>query len=128
MSIQRIVLINRSRLLRGILKRAIERDIGLQVVAEVDDYIKISSVIKNADADWIILALQPQESIPEIVDTVLRDRPELRCLVMATDGSQVRMRWIETHETALDEKNLEELFTVLRENQVTDKLIERISP
>lgn len=126
MSTQRIVLVNGSRLLRGILKRAIERDNNLSVVAEVDDHAKISSVIKEVKMDWIILALHPQESFPETVDNVLRNQPQLKCLVMATDGSRVRMRWIETHETSLDEKDLEELLTLLRENEVTNKLTEKI--
>jgi hypothetical protein len=126
MSAQNIVLVNESRLLRGILKRAIERDRNLHVIAEVDEYIKIPSVLNEVDTDWIILALHPQEPFPKTVDKVLRNQPELKCLVMAADGSRVRMRWIETHETSLEENNLEELLTVLRENKVTDKIKERI--
>jgi DNA-binding NarL/FixJ family response regulator len=126
MSTQMIVLVNESRLLRGILKRAIERDPDLHVVTEVDDYTKVSSVIENADIDWIVLALHPQESIPDVIDVVLRDQPDLRCLVMSTDGSQVQMRWIETHDTSLNEKSLDELLTILRESNVTNRIKERI--
>jgi DNA-binding NarL/FixJ family response regulator len=126
---RKIVLVNDSRLLRGILKRAIQRDHGLQVVAEVDDLAKFSSVIRQADVDWIILALPPGKPIPTIVDQALREQPKLNLLVMATDGSRVRMRWIEAHETDLDEKNLQELLAILREKGgkvVGEKFIERI--
>lgn len=113
---QRIVLVDGSRLLRGMLKRAIERDHQLQVVAEVDEINKFPSVIRLADANWIFLILPPREAIPEVINHTLRKHPELRLLVMTTDGSRVRMRWIETHETILDQKNLEEIMAILREN------------
>jgi len=126
MSSQKIILVNESRLLRGILKRAIEQDNDLHVVAEIDDYTKITSVIENADVNWIVLALHPHKSIPDDIDALLRDRPDLRCLVMASDGSHVQMRWIETHDTSLNEKSLEELLTILRESNGTERIKERI--
>jgi len=41
----------------------------------------------------------------------------MRLLVMAVDGSQVRIRWIEPHEIYLNDKSLEELLTILRQDQ-----------
>lgn len=114
---KRIVLVDGSRLLRGMLKRAIERDDQLHVVAEVDQINKFSSVIRLADADWIFLILPPRTPIPEVINHTLREQPELRLLVMTTDGSRVRMRWIEIHETTLDQKNLGEIMAILRENR-----------
>ena len=113
---KRIVLVDGSRLLRGMLKRAIERDLQLYVVAEVDKMEKFPSVIQHANADWIFLMIPPGKTIPEIIDHTLQEHPELRLLVMSTDGSRVRMRWIETHETSLDQKNLKEIMNILREN------------
>lgn len=113
---KRIVLVDGSRLLRGMLKRAIERDPQLYVVAEVDEMEKFPRVIQQADADWIFLTIPPENVIPEVINHTLREHPELRLLVMSTDGSRVRMRWIETHETSLDQKNLKEIIAILREN------------
>jgi hypothetical protein len=121
---QSIVLVNGSRLLRGILRRAIQRDTLLRVVTEVDDLAKFSAVIEHVEADWIVLALPPGKSVPAIVDQTLRERPDLNMLVMATDGSRVRMRWIEAHETTLDEKNLQELLTILREKEAKERVIQ----
>ena len=121
MSTQRkIILVDGSRLLRGILKRVIERDSSLHVIAEIDDIIKVPTVIEHVDTDWIILAIPPQKPIPKL----LRERPELNCLIVATDGSQVRLRRIEAHETPLNKENLEELLAVLREMGGKDKLAE----
>jgi response regulator of citrate/malate metabolism len=119
---QRIVLVDGSRLLRGMLKRAIERDTHLRVVAEVDEIKKFSTVIRHANADWIFLILPPRKAVPEVINQTLRKHPELRMLVMSTDGSRVRMRWIETHETALDQQNLDEIMQILRKNENKAKL------
>lgn len=113
---KRIILVDGSRLLRGMLKRAIERDPQLNVVAEVDKMDQFPSVIQHANADWIFLTIPPEKAIPEVVDHTLHEHPELRLLVMSTDGSRLRMRWIETHETSLDQKNLKEIMDILREN------------
>jgi hypothetical protein len=46
-------------------------------------------------------------------------------LVMDADGSHLRMRWIETHETPLDEENITELLMVLREKGRKQKALNR---
>lgn len=112
---QKIVFVEGSRLLRGIFRRAIQRDARLQVISEIDDMNDFPDAIKKVDADWILLALPSGRRVPAIVDQTLRERPDLNMLVMDPDGSHLRMRWIETHETSLDEKNLTELLMVLRE-------------
>ena len=92
---QKIILVNDSRLLRSILKRAIQKDQGLRVIAEVDSIEKFSTVIEQTDVDWILLAQRPDEPIPIIINQVLRDQPDLNLMMVATDGSRVRTRWIE---------------------------------
>ena len=118
---KKVVLVNGSRLMRGIFKRVIDRDEELQVVAEVDNFIKIPSVLRQAHADWMVLTLPPDKPIPKIIDKVLREQPELNCLIMATDGSCMRMRKIEAHETSLDEKSLDEILEILRKNELGKK-------
>ena len=122
---QKIVLVDGSRLLRGIFKRAVQRDTRLQVISEIDDINDFSDAIKLVEADWIFLALPSGQSVPAVVDQTLRERPDLNMLVMDADGSHLRMRWIETHETPLDEKNLPELLMVLREKGRKEKASNR---
>ena len=122
---QKIVFVDGSRLLRGIFKRAIQRDTRLQVISEIDDMHDFPDAIKQVDADWIFLALPSGRSVPAIVDQTLRERRDLNMLVMDSDGSHLRMRWIETHETPLDEKNLTEILMVLREKGRKEKATDR---
>ncbi|MFN2234680.1 MAG: hypothetical protein ACK2U1_10645, partial [Anaerolineales bacterium] len=96
---QKIVMVDGSRLLRGIFKRAVQRDTRLQVVSEIDDINDFPDAIMPVDADWIFLALPTGQSVPAAVDQTLRERPDLNMLVIDADGSHLRMRWIETHET-----------------------------
>ena len=123
---QKIVLVDGSRLLRGIFKRAIQRDDRLQVISEIDDINNFPDAIKPVEADWIFLALPSGQSVPAVVDQTLRERPDLNMLVMDADGSHLRMRWIETHETPLDEENIPELLMVLREKGRKQKALNRI--
>ena len=94
---QKIILVNDSRLLRSIQK--------------------FSTVIEHTAVDWIVLAQRPEEPIPIIINQVLRNQPDLNLMMVATDGSRVRTRWIETHDANLDEKNLQEILATLRQNR-----------
>jgi hypothetical protein len=100
------------------LSRVIDKAPGLQVVAELQDLSKYPDVVRQTGADWTILLLDPDEQVPEIVEQVLNQQPSMRLLVMAVDGSQVRMRWIEPHEISLDDKSLDDLLTILRRDVV----------
>jgi hypothetical protein len=107
-------LLDNSRLVRDLLRRVIDKAPGLQIVAEVDDLSDYPDVACQTRADWTILLLDPDEEVPEIVEQAINYQNSMRLLVMAVDGSQVRMRWIEPHEQSLDNKNLEDLLTILR--------------
>jgi hypothetical protein len=122
---QKIVMVDGSRLLRGIFKRAVQRDTRLQVVSEIDDINDFPDAIMPVDADWIFLALPTGQSVPAAVDQTLRERPDLNMLVIDADGSHLRMRWIETHETPLVEENISELLMVLREKGRKQKALNR---
>lgn len=120
---QNIVLVNDSRLLRGILKRAIQHEEELNVVAEVDDLAKLTKVIDHAGADWIILFQKPEDALPDIINQALMEKQDLKLLIMVVDGGRVRLRWIETHEKVLEEENLQEMFLIMRKNGVKNKRV-----
>lgn len=114
MQSHRIILANGSRFLHEMLKRVIEKTPDLQVVDEVADLTRLSPAIANTDAQWVIMSLPLDGEIPEVVKSLLIAHPSVRILAMATDGSQVRIKWLESHEEALDDLSLDELFAVLR--------------
>lgn len=88
---QKLILISDSCLVRSILKRAFRLNHEFQVVAEVADLAGFNSVLDDAEADWMLLAQPLQERIPEKINQALRDCPELRLLVVATNSNRVQI-------------------------------------
>lgn len=117
MGTQSIILLDNSRLVRDMFRRVIKKAPGLQIIAEVEDVSDFPNIARQTNADWTILLLDPDEEVPTIVEQTLNHQTSMRLLVMAVDGSQVRMRWIEPHEIYLNDKSLEELLTILRQDQ-----------
>lgn len=126
MATQRIILVNNATLVRGLLKKVIDKTPGLEIIMEIEDLAEFQESVKRADADWAIVLLSPDERVPDLVEQVIREQPSMRFLLMDEDGSHVRMKWNEPHEVPLDEKNLAELLALLGQEQQQDKLEERI--
>jgi hypothetical protein len=114
MQSHRIVLVKGARFLHEMLKRVIEKTPDLQVVDEVTDLTRLSPAVTHSEAQWVIVSLPLDGEIPDVVNSLLFKHPSVRILAMATDGSQVRMKWLESHEEALDDLSLDELFALLR--------------
>lgn len=110
---RRIILVTEPRLLREMVERAIEKDPGLQIVAEVDRLSELKAAIRETQADWVILFLLPGQAAPHQVEELLRAHPSVRFLTIASDGSQVEMNWMEFHARSLNRLNLDGLFTIL---------------
>lgn len=121
---QSIILLDRSPLVRGMLRRIINKQPGLRIVAEVDDYSCYREAVLSTEAEWTILVLDPGEDIPEIIDQVLGDRPSMRLLVMAIDGSQVRLKWIEPHDEILADASLDDLFAIITDPETEQKEVD----
>ena len=113
----RIVLADGSRFLHEMLKRVIEKTPDLQVVSEIADLARLSSTIAETEAEWVIVSLPPDGNMPELVDSALAAHSSVRFLAMATDGSQVRIKWLESHEEPMGDVSLNELIAVLRRHR-----------
>jgi len=133
----RIIMVNGSRFLREMLKRVIAKTPGLQLVDEITDLASLSSTIERTGAQWMVVSYPPNGKLPEAVESSLAAHPSVRVLALATDGSQVKMKWVEPRETAvavaadasqvkmnwvesrekiLDDLSLDELIAILRED------------
>ena len=109
----RIILANGSRFLHDMLKRVIEKTPDLQVVGEVTELARLPAAMVQIDAEWVVVPLSPDGKIPQVVESWLTAHPSVRVLAVATDGSQLRMKWLESHEEALDDLSLDELIEIL---------------
>jgi DNA-binding NarL/FixJ family response regulator len=116
---QRIVLANGSRLLRDMLKRIIFKSENLEVVREVTDQKELASVIDSTNPEWVIISLSFDNGIPAWVDGFMASHPSVRFLALATDGSKIKLKWLEVHEQELNGLSLTELIHILESKPVS---------
>jgi DNA-binding NarL/FixJ family response regulator len=126
MAKQRIILVNESRLMRDMLKKVINKSPGLEIVIELTDLADLPETARQIEAEWAIVLLPPDQQVPDLVEQVVKEQQSMRFLLMGVDGSHARMKWNEPHEVPLDEKNLNELLDVLRQEKPKPSLQERI--
>jgi chemotaxis response regulator CheB len=119
MSEQRIVLANGSRLLRDMLKRILFKSDKLQVVREVTDQKELLAVIEHTNPAWVIISLSFDNSVPAWVDGFMANHPSVRFMAVATDGSKIKMKWLEVHEQDVDGLSLDDLIDILESKPVS---------
>lgn len=113
MNKQRIILVTEPRLIQEAVKRAITKTPGLEIVAEVGCLEDLQAAFQSTPADWVILFALPGQETPEPVARLLGAYPSVRFLAIASDGSRVRLEWVEFHAQALDHLTLTGLVAVL---------------
>ena len=110
---QRIVLANTSRLLRDMLKRIIDKTSDLQLLREITDQRELPAVIEKSDPQWVILSLPYDNEMPAWVDSYIVEHPSVRFMAIASDGSKIKVKWLEIHEQELDGLSLHDLLHIL---------------
>ena len=113
MSEQRIILANNSRLVREMLNRILHKTDNLEVVKEITDHKDLPAEIEKSDAEWVIMSLPSDHTIPEWVETYIVEHPRMRFMAVANDGSWVKTKWLESHEEELDNLTLRDLVNIL---------------
>ena len=114
----RIVLANGSRLLRDMLKRVIFKSDRFEIVREVTDPRELPSVIEHTSPEWVIVSLAFDNGIPGWVDPFMANHPSVRFMAVATDGSKIKLKWLEVHEQEFDGLSLNELLHILESKPV----------
>lgn len=113
MSEQRIILANGSRLLHEMLNRILTKTGNLKVVQEITDHENLPDMIEKSDAEWVLMSLPADSTIPDWVDPYIVDHPHIRFMAVAADGSWVKTKWLESHEEKLDNLSLRDLIHIL---------------
>jgi hypothetical protein len=112
-SVQRIILVNGSRLLREMLHVVFCKDKLLEVVQEVGDQEEQLSAIDGLEAEWLVISVPLGKGIPDWVDRYISKHPFMRLLAVSTDSSKVKMKWLESHEENLEDLSLNDLIHIL---------------
>jgi hypothetical protein len=109
-----VILANEPRLLRGMLSRAINHTVGLEVVGEITDLAELLSTVAKSGARWVIVSLWPPDRVPSEVEAILDKNPSICVLGIAADSSQVRIRCAQSPENVLEGPSLDDLLWTLR--------------
>jgi AmiR/NasT family two-component response regulator len=113
----RVVMALESRLLRGILCRAIGNAPGLQVVGEVADIAALASTVEATDAGWVVVPMWPDDRLPEGLMHLVATHPAVCLLGMAADGSQAKIRCAGSPEKVLKGLSLDDLIATLHNQE-----------
>lgn len=112
----RVVLANENRLLRGMLKYVIDRAADLDVVDDGPGLATLPSIVERTQADWTIVPLSPDGSMPEVANRIHRQCPSVAILGVTSDGGVVKLKRGSAPEEVLDGLSLESLISLLREH------------
>jgi DNA-binding NarL/FixJ family response regulator len=120
MAVQRIVLANQSRLLREMLRHAIDKNARLHIVGQTTDLAGLLKTIEETTPQWVILSLSPEGNMPQAADIVVERHSTVRVLGMTIDGSQAKVRSSPSQEKRLGSLSLRELIAVLEGDRAGD--------
>ena len=113
---KKVILLNGSRIMRSMLTRVIEEQTDMVIDREITVNADLSDLSVDhlpMDADWLI-TLETTNIIPQVVlDTATRN-PKTRLLIVATDGSQVILRWFEEKTRTIEPIDLPTLIKILQ--------------
>jgi DNA-binding NarL/FixJ family response regulator len=113
MSKQRIILANSSRLVREMLNRILRKTENLDIVQEVNNPNNLLIELEETDAEWVVMSLPVDHTVPEWVDAFIVEHPHVRFMAVADDGSWVKTKWLESHEEELENLSLNDLIHIL---------------
>jgi DNA-binding NarL/FixJ family response regulator len=118
MDAAQIVLANQSRLLRGMLERAINQTDDLEIAEVVSEVSDLPHVVNRLGPHWVIASLETLDDRSGMLKDILRDHPDTRILGMAIDGSESIVRYLTLREEILGELSLRKLMEILADEQI----------
>jgi DNA-binding NarL/FixJ family response regulator len=112
----RVFLANQPRLVRQMLRRAIQRTPDLQVVGESGKADSILDVPEEMPVDWLIVSLTEQGTIPQQFLHLLERYPSLRVLGISLDGNELALEdGLSGEKRQLSDVSLTTLISLLQE-------------
>lgn len=114
----RIFLANRPRMVRQMLRRAIQRTPNLKVVGESEQDESIVDAPRWLSIDWLVVSLTERGEIPGQFLDMVRHHPSLRLLGISQEGDQLELRdYIAGEERHMHNVSLEVLIAIFQKRR-----------
>ena len=94
------------------LRRVINKSDQLEMVHEVSSDRAFLFALEQVKAEWMIVSISSEKTLPTWLDPYLAKHPFMRCLVISPGSSKVRLKWQE-EEVELEDLSLEDVMYIL---------------
>jgi chemotaxis response regulator CheB len=111
----RVLIANRPRLFRELVRSTLSEETGILVVGEVADEKDVASMVAKTNPDFLVIALDELHKRPPLCDVLFREFPALRIIAVAPNTNIGIYYWtsMEIHSTKM-ETSEEALLEVIR--------------
>jgi chemotaxis response regulator CheB len=111
----RVLIANRPRLFRELVRSTLSEEAGILVVGEVTDEKDVALMVAKTKPDFLVIALDESQKRPELCDVLFREFPALRIIAVAPNTSLGIYYWtsMEIHSTKM-ETGEESLLMLIR--------------
>lgn len=93
----RVLVANRPRLIRELLMVTISDQPDIEIVGEIQDELELVKAVDETRPDFVIVALQKFNRLPEVCQTILHNHPQIRIIAIASDRNISMFYWTSLH-------------------------------
>src|SRR6266849_550830 len=118
----RVLIANRPRLFREVVRSTLSEQAGILVVGEAGDEQDVPSLVAETKPDFLLIALDEPQRRPPLCDLLLQEFPALRIIAVAPNTNVGIYYWatFEIHSTTM-EASEKALLEVLRKRALPAK-------
>jgi DNA-binding NarL/FixJ family response regulator len=89
----RVLVANRPRLMRELVAATISDQPDIEVVGEVEDESGIETALEATHPDFLIVALDGHDRLPELCQSILHRHPAIKIIAIAPDRNMSVFYW-----------------------------------
>lgn len=93
MSLIRVLVANRQRLVRELLVATISDQPDIQVVQEIEEESEVGNAVDQTQPDFLIVTLDRNNELPNFCQLVLQKRPQMKIIAIAPDRNITVFYW-----------------------------------
>ena len=109
----RVVLSNRPRMARELLRRVLSAQVDFEVVAEVLEPVELLVTVKRSGAEAVIVTLPESREDPGIISHLLSEFPDLTVLALSPNCTEAAVYRREIHRRDVFRLTGDDIFELL---------------